>query len=175
MDSEATHCEGQPPYRPSIVKRASNDSAGIIQPVLIHRRRRTVFLRHTLEDGSWHIDWMYQRAGHDEAPLQSFRSDAAPWEADTKTPWMAVSAPDHRCAYLDYEGPVRGGRGSVVKLAGGWVFVHAEAPGALTVDLDIVTAGGVAWHARLQGTLTPSVLPEGSWAFQITAALPINR
>lgn len=168
-------CNGRPTYRSFIVKHASPEPAAAMLSYSTGGRRRTVFLRHTLPDGSQHIDWMYQREAKEEAPLRSFRSDAAPWEGGAAMPWNAVATPDHRCAYLEYEGPVSGGRGSVVRLASGWVEVHTDTPGAVCVDLDIVTADGAGWRGQLRGTSAAVAAQETSWVFQITTAPPTNR
>ncbi len=47
----------------------------------------------------------------------------------------ALALPDHRLAYLDYEGPVSGDRGAVTRYDAGGYCVVREAPGLWTLDL----------------------------------------
>src|SRR5436190_123012 len=47
---------------------------------------------------------------------------------------------DHRLAYLEYEGPVSGGRGSVRRVDGGAFVLLEESPGRVVVRLE----GGAA-------------------------------
>jgi hypothetical protein len=78
-----------------------------------------VQLRHTLPDGSWHIDWMLAREHHADHRVITFR---LPDLLETLTMGDAMPAqrlPDHRRAYLQYEGPVSGDRGDVVRLRDG--------------------------------------------------------
>lgn len=56
-----------------------------------------------------HWDFMLEVDG----TLRTWRFDRIPTEEATFT---AVALPDHRLAYLDYEGPVSGHRGSVQRM-----------------------------------------------------------
>jgi hypothetical protein len=47
----------------------------------------------------------------------------------------ADKLPDHRLAYLDYEGPVSGGRGEVVRAANGSYAATARRDGVAQIDL----------------------------------------
>jgi hypothetical protein len=58
----------------------------------------------------------------------------APLAAGAPVP--AEPAVDHRLAYLDYEGPVPGGRGSVTRVDAGEFGWEADAPDQLTVRLN---------------------------------------
>lgn len=90
---------------------------------------RTVLLRHTLSDGSWHYDWLIERATVGTSPervssddpdprvLVSFRTLVRVDEA--MTCFEAVRVGDHRRSYLDYEGPISRDRGVVVRVASG--------------------------------------------------------
>ena len=56
----------------------------------------------------------------------------------TPAPGVIVAAeqlPDHRLAYLDYEGPISGDRGSVGRWDAGQFELLAESPLALTIAL----------------------------------------
>jgi hypothetical protein len=79
----------------------------------------TVQLLHELPDGSRHVDWMLAQDPRGRNPLVTFRVrqrvDALPPGRRLK----AVRIADHRPAYLTYEGPVSGDRGTVTRLAAG--------------------------------------------------------
>jgi hypothetical protein len=66
------------------------------------------------------------------AVLRSWRL-LAPLAAGLPVP--AESAAEHRLAYLEYEGPVSGGRGSVSRLDGGEFGWEADTPDRLLVRL----------------------------------------
>jgi hypothetical protein len=83
-------------------------------------RAGSVVLLHTLGDGSSHLDWMIERMGvDDEYRLVTFRVSARP--DGTGEPFRGVRIGDHRAAYLEHEGPTRGGDGRVERLARGVV------------------------------------------------------
>lgn len=46
----------------------------------------------------------------------------------------AEALPPHRHAYLDYEGPVSGGRGSVTRFAAGHYSLREEPPGEIRIE-----------------------------------------
>ena len=74
---------------------------------------RFVILQHETDAGS-HYDLMLEVGG----VLKTW-SLSEPPEADREV--ACKSLPDHRLAYLDYEGPISGGRGSVTRLGSGHV------------------------------------------------------
>ena len=81
--------------------------------------RPTVQLRHVLPDGSEHVDWMIAQDPAGADGLITFR---LPRRIDDLAEGETVIAEDiglHRSAYLDYEGPVSGGRGEVTQLRRG--------------------------------------------------------
>lgn len=107
----------------------------------------TVQLRHTLPDGSSHIDWLIAQDAAGERPLITFRL-ARPLHRSPATieahgvaavesagedeagqggergqsqRWAleAERLPDHRPKYLAYEGPISNDRGAVVRIAAG--------------------------------------------------------
>ena len=63
---------------------------------------------------------------------------------------------EHRLAYLDYEGPVSGGRGSVMRWDSGTYSLLAEEAHCLRIQL----VGN-----RLNGTAHLRVGTDGTWAF----------
>lgn len=112
---------------------------------------RFVVLRHDCPDGSWHLDWMIQRsdpAVDPSRPLLSFRVGVSPLAADR---FEAERIGDHRAAYLDHEGEVSGGRGSVTRVSSGRALITALDPDRIEIVLDGsrrlvgTPAGGSVW------------------------------
>jgi hypothetical protein len=54
---------------------------------------------------------------------------------DAAGPIPATSLPDHRTSYLDYEGPISGGRGSVSRWDAGEYQLHSRSETELTATL----------------------------------------
>lgn len=77
---------------------------------------RWVLLRHALPDGSSHLDWMLDRG--DGQGLLSFRIGEGT-DVRAAAAFVGERVGDHRREYLEYEGPISGGRGSVVRIAVG--------------------------------------------------------
>jgi hypothetical protein len=99
----------------------------------------TVQLLHELPDGSRHVDWMLAQDPRGQGPLVTFR---VPRRVDELRPGEALDAvriADHRPAYLTYEGPVSGGRGTVTRLASGRVAALDERPDGWHLE--------IAWEA----------------------------
>lgn len=86
-------------------------------------RLPTVVLRHELPDGSFHHDWMIARSDAEGASLETMRMERRIDEAAPGADLDAESIADHRPVYLDHEGPISGGRGTVTRLARGLVRV----------------------------------------------------
>ncbi len=82
----------------------------------------TVLLLHTFPDGSCHYDWMLEPGGG--GALLTYRVGSRIDDAKV-TRFAAERLADHRREYLEYEGEVSGGRGSVRRLASGECFVEA--------------------------------------------------
>jgi hypothetical protein len=87
---------------------------------------------------------------------------ALPQAPDTAAEMTAPRLPDHRLAYLDYEGPVSGGRGTVSRWDQGTYRTEHQ-----TDDQWIVTLQG----QRLPGRVVLDRLPgeENSWRFALVA------
>lgn len=79
---------------------------------------RWALLLHALPDSSHHLDWLLQPGDDPAAPLISFRTSHRPDDPSIDR-FTAERIRDHRPVYLEYEGPVPGGRGCVQRLAGG--------------------------------------------------------
>ena len=77
--------------------------------------------------------------------------------AELPHPGVVVAAEpigDHRRLYLDYEGPVSGGRGTVERWDAGTFAGDANAPERVTVSVD---------GRRLRGVLTLARTESGGW------------
>lgn len=96
---------------------------------------RWVLLRHDLPSGGWHFDWMLQRSSGAEG-LLTFRVESRPDQPGFGF-FEADRLDDHRTAYLDYEGEVSGGRGSVRRVASGVLVSLDEEGGRLEVEIDV--------------------------------------
>ena len=88
---------------------------------------RTVILKHTLPDGSWHYDWLIQVKQDDAMPVITFRTGHR--RPDEVGQFEAQQIGDHRAFYLDYQGPISEARGEVIRVAAGEV-VSAAISGA---------------------------------------------
>ncbi|MDX2116644.1 MAG: hypothetical protein SFY96_00500 [Planctomycetota bacterium] len=96
---------------------------------------RGVLLLHELPDGTSHIDWMFEeRPG--AASLRSFRIACRIDAADCPERFEATPTPNHRTAYLTYEGAVSGGRGTVRRLASADAWVHAADDASIELTCD---------------------------------------
>ena len=116
---------------------------------------RTVLLRHELADGSWHYDWLLERPAGGAAGLVAFRVG----ERVDRGPgtWEAERIADHRTRYLDYEGPISGGRGSVRRVAAGACRLEEEGEAVLRVRLDL---------GELSGEVVGRPIGAGRWRFE---------
>jgi len=112
---------------------------------------RFVVLEHQSPRGL-HWDFMLQQ----EDVLATW---ALPEPPDANGPLEAERLPDHRLAYLDYEGPVSGNRGQVVRWDAGIFELRGQRPQEWTVVLR---------GQRLVGEATLRRLPEDSDAWQFT-------
>lgn len=92
---------------------------------------RTVILRHTLPDGSWHHDWLIERPGL--ALVPTWRTGRDRPDDPALPSFDALRIGEHRAHYLSHEGEVPGGRGSVVRVAEGVVMDSEWGPGSLAL------------------------------------------
>jgi len=89
---------------------------------------RVALLRHTLPDGKWHFDWLLQHDPDPNARAATFRLTDPVHQLD-RADGTLERLPDHRSRYFEYEGPISGGRGAVVRVAAGdirWAAVEAD-------------------------------------------------
>ena len=106
---------------------------------------RFVLLKHTLPADSpraTHWDFMLERDGL----LRTWALEAEPASGREIS---AEQLPDHRLAYLDYEGEVSGGRGTVMRLDRGSYSATHEDQRLLRVELHGEKLVGAATLTRL--------------------------
>jgi len=107
--------------------------------------RRFVILSH--DHPFPHFDLMLEA----EAKLRTWRLLGAPTDArDIR----AESLGDHRIDYLEYEGPVSGGRGHVHRWDAGNFEICEQSPGKLIVQLVGVRCRGTGELRCVQGSWT---------------------
>ena len=132
---------------------------------------RTVVLRHEMPDGTWHYDWMLERAGGDERRLVTFRVEHRPDQAGVAG-FEGHRIRDHRAIYLDHEGEVPGERGTVTRLAQGvmrWVRCDGEVMSVVveygsgplwwigqSTEGGRRASGAALWMFRLQQSVLPA-------------------
>ncbi|MHC4969814.1 MAG: hypothetical protein ACYTF4_14535 [Planctomycetota bacterium] len=126
--------------------------------------RPTVQLLHELPDGSRHVDWMIAQDPRGRDPLVTFRVPQRVDELHAGQRLEAVRIADHRPAYLTYEGPISGDRGTVRRLARGTVVRLDERPDEWRLEVRWEAPPGLA---RLQRLAVTRQAPEGdAWAVE---------
>jgi len=103
---------------------------------------RFVLLEHHRDGVHW--DFMLEAA----ATLRTWALDAP---IVVGVPQPARSLPDHRAAYLDYEGPISGDRGTVRRIDRGEFSPISWTPDLIRVRLDGDQLRGVAELRRVAG------------------------
>lgn len=126
---------------------------------------RAVALHHDLPDGSSHIDILLARDGDDAGrgagPVVTFQTPDRP----SFIPGDAFDArrlDDHRPHYLEHEGEVPGGRGSVRRIAEGTVAIERDDTRIFRAVLDF-GAGPVRLDGAARG--------DGDWRISVSSAL----
>lgn len=98
-----------------------------------------------------HLDFMIESG----EKLRTWRLLAVPAPGETIA---AEAIGDHRKDYLDYEGPVSGGRGSVKRWDAGTFAMQAES----VSELRLMLSGG-----RVRGMLDLRQLEGGEWKWRL--------
>jgi len=100
-----------------------------------------VVLKHDSPDGV-HFDFMLQVG-------EVLRTWALPQPPIAGAEMVGRALPDHRLKYLEYEGPISGNRGSVVRRDGGDYRLLQEGKSEMTVELSGEKFTGRALLRRL--------------------------
>jgi hypothetical protein len=129
-----------------------------VQPDADHTLLRFVVLRHDPGERAerpLHWDFMIETT----RVLRTWALASEPADEQTVS---ALALADHRLAYLDYEGPVSGGRGSVTQWDGGACHVLSQTEDRLTLAI----AG-----RHLRGTVELAQQPDaiGHWTFRFSS------
>lgn len=114
---------------------------------------RYVVLRHETAEGV-HWDFMLEQG-------PALCTWALPRAPDAPEPMTAESLPDHRLAYLDYEGPISGGRGVVSRWDRGTFELEAQS----AAEWRVILCG-----ERLCGRVDLRRLPEPGQRWQFAYA-----
>ena len=123
--------------------------------------RSMVLLRHEMADGTRHFDWLID-PGSPRA-LLTFRV-AEPIHTGGSRAFAAEMIPDHRRMYLDFEGPIPGGRGRVARVARGALIALGEQQGRVVIRGSLGALAGIFVGLRADGPW---------WRFAV-APLPIT-
>jgi len=118
---------------------------------------RFVILRHEMPAGSsraTHFDLMLEHEG----ALWTWAIENLPAIGDTV---IGDRLPDHRLAYLDYEGEVAGDRGQVHRVERGEYATIEEAPAKIVAQIR---------GARLQGMLALTALADDPHRWRVSLA-----
>ncbi len=105
-----------------------------------------VLLRHDLPDGSWHFDWMLERATAADAGLLTFRLEERPEAVGVGGTIAGERLGVHRREYLTYEGEVSGGRGRVTRAAAGRCAVTRDEAGVVEFEAAFEGGGLGRWR-----------------------------
>jgi len=126
--------------------------------------RSTVLLHHELPGGAEHVDWMIATDEEHREPLISFRLARRLDDLASGDSLDAERTPDHRPAYLTYEGPVSGGRGTVRRLRAGCVVAWRKSGGRWEME--------IVWDAdeRRRATRQTVVVAEVGQTWQVRVA-----
>lgn len=116
---------------------------------------RMVLLEHTLPSGEMHFDWMFERPAVADGPLVSFRTWQRPDLLPGGSHMLAERIGDHRPAYLEYEGPVSNGRGSVRRLARATVLALDDSTPLIWLSIRWESGTEQRWKAHPLTTDTP--------------------
>lgn len=77
-----------------------------------------------------HFDWMFEESDH----LRTWASESLPNHDGVAIP--AVALPPHRRDYLEYQGPVSGGRGTVTRIRRGTHHLQHDTANRIVYELD---------------------------------------
>ena len=108
------------------------------------QRLATVLMRHETKAGG-HYDWMLQTPASVKdlnARLWTARVNLPSWCWSNQSPWDLEMIGEHRSAYLTYEGPLTGGRGTVRRVDSGWVEPHLWSPDRIVFDMGMTHCCG---------------------------------
>jgi hypothetical protein len=116
---------------------------------------RFVVLEHTWNGTHW--DLMLEQGGALWTWSLARRPEPEVWIA-------AGRLPDHRMAYLEYEGPISGNRGSVRRVDAGVHSVIAQHPDSVVVELEGASLRGIA---RLEMAEGSDLAAQNGWRFRL--------
>jgi hypothetical protein len=127
-------------------------------------RLRYVVLHHVGIDAP-HFDILLEQEPGSPT-LWTFRSPT--WPIESETPLIELE--DHRRAYLDYEGPISGGRGSVTRVeAGEYVLLTTSPRSAKSPRNSQSILKLRLWHDDVEAAALVHVSYRGEWVVRPVA------
>ncbi|MDM4018730.1 hypothetical protein [Roseiconus lacunae] len=137
--------------------------------------------------GAVHWDWLFDLPHTESRPSTESSNSSEPgglatWATDPLPQSMpgarrfppgtyqALRLPDHRRRYLDYEGDIGGGRGTVTKLAGGSIVTYDLGRQAASRDLVHLTV-----KIEQSATLQIGVRLKLEWQLRMMPSAETNR
>jgi uncharacterized protein (DUF736 family) len=138
---------------------AADETMTALDAVVRARPLRAVELAHHVPGGTDHIDWMFAADPDATGPLITFRLPC-PLASIDGAGRSVTRLPDHRVRYLEYEGDLGAGRGSVRRVSRGSATIDAITADAIeiTVRWDTTVQSG---NAILRVRLEPDDPPRG--------------
>jgi len=121
----------------------------------------TALLRHRTPAGD-HYDWLMGQPDYATDPgsgLWTARIAVASWDWHDEGSFLLQRLPDHRRAYLSYQGPISGGRGEVVRVDEGSVGLASVADGRMICRVRL---------QRFQGTLALDRVHGDRWRGRVS-------
>ncbi len=119
-----------------------------------------------------HWDWMLEPPEGSEGGLITFASSRAPKEG-----WHGEYLellPRHRCAYLDYQGPVSDQRGHVERVATGrfrWIEVSSEQLNLELVSMDFLQTPFTPWPTGRYCLTRETSHDSSMWRLEVASGL----
>jgi hypothetical protein len=117
---------------------------------------RTVLLWHSMPEGGDHFDWMVARDSHETSPLITLRCETRLDQLGKGETAALQRIANHRAAYLQYEGPIAGNRGSVKRMNQGIVYSHAPAGPLGTILMEIEWGDDSMQKKKQKVAITPN-------------------
>ncbi|MBI1336348.1 MAG: hypothetical protein GC164_05240 [Phycisphaera sp.] len=100
---------------------------------------QTVILRHTRASDT-HYDWLFEHPrppGGAVGRLVTFRMGLCFTGGWAPSVQLVRRLPDHRRAYLTYQGPVSGGRGRVLRVGRGFAYVRLWSQSRIVMEMEL--------------------------------------
>lgn len=108
----------------------------------------TALLQHTTRTGS-HYDWLLADPRDPLGLLWTARTHESSDTWATRGSWKLEPISPHRRVYLDYQGAISGGRGSVLRVDRGWFVPQLWTASRMVLDLHFTRCAGLVELRRV--------------------------